>query len=127
MLLGDLAGFQTFRREATELREELRDYQREQFDGWSRHVLAAVDHPTEPLRWAKSSQGMGQAYMSNPAVYSTLHERVVLGLSLDKLTPSCPSFILAPIATREWIINLPASGTVCKLNYHRQLGRNELN
>ena len=58
MLLGDLAGFQTFRREATELREELRDYQREQFDGWSRHVLAAIDHPTEPLRWANSSQGM---------------------------------------------------------------------
>ena len=49
-LLGELAGFPAFRREASELRDELRDYQREQVNSWSRQVLAAIDHPSEPLR-----------------------------------------------------------------------------
>ena len=49
-LLGDLSGFKKFQTETIELREELKDYQREQFDSWSRQVLAAVDHPSEPLR-----------------------------------------------------------------------------
>lgn len=50
-LLGDLSGFKKFQTETIELREELKDYQREQFDSWSRHVLAAADHPSEPLRY----------------------------------------------------------------------------
>ena len=49
-LLGELAGFSSFRTEASELREELRDYQKEQVNSWSRQVLAAIDHPSEPLR-----------------------------------------------------------------------------
>ena len=49
-LLGELAGFSSFRTEASELREELRGYQREQVNSWSRQVLAAIDHPSEPLR-----------------------------------------------------------------------------
>ena len=49
-LLGELAGFPSFRREASELRDELRDYQREQVNSWSRQVLAAIDHPSKPLR-----------------------------------------------------------------------------
>ena len=44
-LLGTLAGFERFQREANELRA----YQREQVDSWSRQVLAAIDHPSEPL------------------------------------------------------------------------------
>ncbi len=54
-LLGDLAGFQAFRREAAELKDELYGHQREQFEGWSRHVLAAIDHPTNPLRYMLAS------------------------------------------------------------------------
>ena len=49
-LLGDLSGFQKFKGETGGLREELRDYQKEQFDSWSRQVLASMDHPSEPLR-----------------------------------------------------------------------------
>ena len=63
-----------FRRETTELREELKDYQREQFDGWSRHVLAAIDHPTEPLRLANSSQGLsicqGVGQLANKIIHT---------------------------------------------------------
>ena len=50
-LLGELAGFERFQGEANELKDELRAYQREQVDSWSRQVLAAIDHPTEPLRY----------------------------------------------------------------------------
>ena len=48
-LLGELAGFEHFQGEANELKDELRTYQREQVDSWSRQVLAAIDHPSEPL------------------------------------------------------------------------------
>ena len=47
--LGELAGFERFQGEANELKDELRAYQREQVDSWSRQVLAAIDHPSEPL------------------------------------------------------------------------------
>ena len=50
-LLGDLAGFESFRNDVGRgLGEELREYQREQMDQWSRQTLAAIDHPSEPLR-----------------------------------------------------------------------------
>ena len=49
-LLGDLAGFDSFRNEGHGLGEELRVYQREQLDQWSRRTLAAIDHPSESLR-----------------------------------------------------------------------------
>lgn len=49
-LLGDLSEFKKFQKETGELKEELKDFQREQFDSWSRHVLAAINHPTDPLR-----------------------------------------------------------------------------
>ena len=53
-LLGDLAGFESFRNEGRGLGEELREYQREQVDQWSRQTLAAIDHPSEPLRYLMS-------------------------------------------------------------------------
>lgn len=49
-LLGDLAGFESFLNEGRSLGEELREYQREQVDQWSRQTLAAIDHPSESLR-----------------------------------------------------------------------------
>ena len=49
-LLGDLAGFESFCNEGRGLGEELREYQREQLDQWSRQTLAAIDHPSQPLR-----------------------------------------------------------------------------
>ena len=50
VLLSDLNGFEGFKGETRELREELKDYQREQFDSWSRQILASIDHPSTPLR-----------------------------------------------------------------------------
>ena len=46
----DLSAFQSFVNEAMELKDELRDYQREQFDGWSRLTLAAIDDKSQALR-----------------------------------------------------------------------------
>ena len=48
-LLGDLSGFSSFRREGIELKDELHEYQREQFDSWSRQILTAIDSRNEPL------------------------------------------------------------------------------
>ena len=48
-LLGELAGFGRFQGEVSELKDELRAYQREQVNSWSRQVLDAIDHPSEPL------------------------------------------------------------------------------
>ena len=50
-LLGDLAGFESFCNEGRGLGAELREYQREQLDQWSRETLAAIDHPSQPLRY----------------------------------------------------------------------------
>ena len=48
-LLGDLNGFQAFQREGAGLGEELRDYQKEQFDSWCRAIQTALHHPSQPL------------------------------------------------------------------------------
>lgn len=57
-LLGDLNGYKTFQREAIELKDELHDYQREQFDGWSRHTIAAIDSRNNPLSLETSGRLM---------------------------------------------------------------------
>ena len=49
-LLGDLGGFASFKQEATVLLEELKEYQHDQFDGWSRDVLSAIDDPHQSIR-----------------------------------------------------------------------------
>lgn len=49
-LLGNLSGFETFQHEANDVREELKSYQREQFDSWSRDTLASINRSTESLR-----------------------------------------------------------------------------
>ena len=49
-LMKDLSAFQSFVNEAMELKDELHDYQREQFDGWSRLTLAAIDDKSQALR-----------------------------------------------------------------------------
>jgi len=58
VLLGDLVGFKAFQRETAELEDELREYQKEQFDSWSRQVLAAIDNPREPLSLQTSGKLM---------------------------------------------------------------------
>ena len=49
-LLGDLGGFPSFKWEATNLQEELKGCQHDQFDGWSRDMLAAIDDPHQSIR-----------------------------------------------------------------------------
>ena len=51
-LLGDLGGFVSFKQEATSLQEELKEYQHDQFDGWSRDMLAAIDDPQQSIRYS---------------------------------------------------------------------------
>ena len=51
-LLGDLGGFASFKQEATGLQEELKEYQHDQFDGWSRDILAAIDDPQQSIRYS---------------------------------------------------------------------------
>ena len=49
-LLGNLSGFEGFKKEATEARQELKDYQREQFDSWSREILSSINRSGDSLR-----------------------------------------------------------------------------
>lgn len=57
-LLGDLDGYKPFYREAIELKDELYDYQREQFDGWSRQTLGAIDSKAGSLSLETSGRLM---------------------------------------------------------------------
>jgi len=50
-LLGDLGGFVSFKHDASELKEELKEYQQDQFDGWSRDMLSAIDDPHQSIRY----------------------------------------------------------------------------
>ena len=50
-LLGDLGGFASFKHDASELKEELKEYQQDQFDGWSRDMLSAIDDPLQSIRY----------------------------------------------------------------------------
>lgn len=56
-LLGNLSGFEPFQREASEVREELKDYQREQFDSWSKEILSAITRTTDSLRYYSDTFG----------------------------------------------------------------------
>ena len=57
-LLGELNGYQSFYRETVELKDELHDYQREQFDGWSRQTVAAIDSKNNSLSLETSGRLM---------------------------------------------------------------------
>ncbi|XP_067663541.1 cytoplasmic dynein 2 heavy chain 1-like isoform X1 [Haliotis asinina] len=48
-LLGDLTGFDKFRRDATELRDELESWRKDQFDEWTRDIQALVEDTRQPL------------------------------------------------------------------------------
>ncbi len=49
-LLGYLSGFEAFQHEANQVKETLKDYQKEQFDNWSREILDAIARSTDSLR-----------------------------------------------------------------------------
>lgn len=57
-LLGDLNGYKKFNREAVELKDELYEYQREQFDGWSRQTIGAIDNKANSLSLETSGRLM---------------------------------------------------------------------
>ncbi|XP_076467409.1 LOW QUALITY PROTEIN: cytoplasmic dynein 2 heavy chain 1-like [Babylonia areolata] len=48
-LLGDLSGFEKFQRDAADLKEELQNYRREQFDEWSREIQSLIEDHKQPL------------------------------------------------------------------------------
>ncbi|XP_068004360.1 cytoplasmic dynein 2 heavy chain 1 [Melanerpes formicivorus] len=48
-LLSDLAGFQTFHRSADSFLEQLKAYEQEQFDDWSRNIQAELSNPKSGL------------------------------------------------------------------------------
>ena len=52
-LLGDLSGFKGFKREATELAEELQSYCKDQFESWVSEMMTAIDDPKRPIRYCK--------------------------------------------------------------------------
>ena len=49
-LLGDLTGFRNLRRDAMDMKEELQNWRREQFDEWSRDMQSQIKDPDQPLR-----------------------------------------------------------------------------
>lgn len=50
-LLGDLSGFSSFKKQASELYDELKSYQKEQFDSWSHEMQSSIDDPNGSLRY----------------------------------------------------------------------------
>lgn len=48
-LLSDLSGFQTFHRSAGSFLEQLKVYEQEQFDDWSRNIQSEVSNPKSGL------------------------------------------------------------------------------
>ena len=50
VLLGDLDGFKKFRKEITELLEELQGYRNDLFDNWSHSMISALGDPKQSLR-----------------------------------------------------------------------------
>ena len=50
VLLGDLSGFDKFRKDASDLKDELQNYRREQFDEWSREIQSLIEDHKQPLR-----------------------------------------------------------------------------
>lgn len=52
VLLGDLDGFKKFRKEITELLEELQGYRNDLFDNWSHSMISALGDPKQSLRLA---------------------------------------------------------------------------
>ena len=53
-LLGDLSGFRNFRKDASDLLEELVNWRQDTFDEWSRDIQAQIDDPNAPIRLAFS-------------------------------------------------------------------------
>ena len=51
-LLGDLSGFKGFKREASDLAEELQSYCKDQFESWVSEMMTAIDDPKQPLRYS---------------------------------------------------------------------------
>lgn len=51
-LLGDLSGFKGFKREASELAEELQSYCKDQFESWVSEMMTAINDPKQPLRYS---------------------------------------------------------------------------
>lgn len=49
-LLGDLSGFEKFSKDAVDLKDELQNFRRDQFDEWSREIQALIDDHKQPLR-----------------------------------------------------------------------------
>ncbi|XP_074620352.1 cytoplasmic dynein 2 heavy chain 1-like [Acropora palmata] len=57
-LLGDLSGFKGFKREASDLAEELQSYCKDQFEGWVSEMMTALDDPKKPLSLQTSGRLM---------------------------------------------------------------------
>ncbi|XP_076446844.1 LOW QUALITY PROTEIN: cytoplasmic dynein 2 heavy chain 1-like [Babylonia areolata] len=48
-LLGDLPGFEKFSKDASDLKDELHAFRREQFDEWSREIQSLIEDHKQPL------------------------------------------------------------------------------
>ena len=54
-LLSDLSGFQRFRKDATEFRDEMVNWRQETFDEWSREIQSLIEDTKKPLRYAEQT------------------------------------------------------------------------
>uniref|UniRef100_A0A4W3JIK2 Dynein cytoplasmic 2 heavy chain 1 n=1 Tax=Callorhinchus milii TaxID=7868 RepID=A0A4W3JIK2_CALMI len=57
-LLSDLSGFRSFWRNCNELLDQLRSYEQDQFDDWSRDILSSVSDPKAGISLQASGQVM---------------------------------------------------------------------
>lgn len=93
-LLGDLSGFKGFKREATELSEELGSYCKDQFESWVSEMMTAIDDPKQPLRY--TNNGISQGYSMTG--YSKSFPRRIF---IQRKSKSCMNKIEAPVVVLE--------------------------
>ena len=51
-LLGDLDGYQKFHKDMSELKDDLQNWKRDQFDEWTRDIQGLIEDHRKPLRLA---------------------------------------------------------------------------
>ncbi|KAM9321467.1 cytoplasmic dynein 2 heavy chain 1 [Gastrophryne carolinensis] len=75
-LLSDLSGYQSFYKKATELQEQFREYEQEQFSDWSREIQTGLSDPKSGFCIQPSSQIMELDH-SNGALKIHYSDRLV--------------------------------------------------
>ena len=71
-----MSGFKGFKREASDLAEELQSYCKDQFESWVSEMMTAIDDPKLPLRYSLGCHCCNIMYVGLQYLRVTLFLRV---------------------------------------------------